>query len=139
MHAAFRRVGARIGFERRAAARQEGRFAGDGRGGPQDRARDMNSRRRPSKRSDRPSGLFETSKGRAILAFEARLAALGNEAQDLITQALDTFLRAVESWEAKDSASFIGLMREVAEKIRLVADLYDSIARECERVNEKPS
>ena len=79
------------------------------------------------------------TKGETLAALEVRFGAFGNEAQDLIVRACDTFASAGASWESKDYASFMNLMREAAEAHHLVAELYETMARECQRATEKPS
>ena len=86
----------------------------------------MSDRRRSSRRP-------------TVAALEKRLGALGNDAQDLIAHACTTFGSAAASLESRDYASFVKLMRDTAETHRLVAELYEKMARECERVTEKPS
>ena len=67
------------------------------------------------------------------MSIDARFGTLAHEAQDLIVLSVDLFAKAGLAWESKDYAVVAQLIREAAIHHRRIAELYETIAGDCER------
>ncbi len=74
-----------------------------------------------------------------MIELDAKLAALSNEAQDLVVEACDLCAQVGAKWDAKDLTGIAHVMRDAAGKHRRVAELYDRIADECAKAQKELS